>query len=57
MSKQDKKIKKIEDAIAKKEADVRNALGKKSSSAREINLPAEMRAIADLKSQLAALTG
>lgn len=55
MSKVDKQRAKITERIAQLEEDLRLALQKKSSSAREIDVPGKTRQLNDLRAQLAAL--
>lgn len=55
MSKVEKQRAKLVERIAQLEADLRLALQKKASSAREIDVPGKTRQLAELRAQLAAL--
>lgn len=55
MSKIEKQRAKLVERIAQLEGDLRLALQKKSSSAREIDVPGKTRQLAQLRADLAAL--
>ncbi len=53
MAKADKKLQKLKERLAIMEADLLNALTKKTSSTSEINVPEYTRKIKELKAQIA----
>lgn len=55
MSKIDKKRKKLQERIQEMETEMRNALTKKDSNTREINVPTYQRRIQELKVELSNL--
>lgn len=55
MSKLEKQRARIAERIAELEADLRLALQKKTSSAKEINVPGKTRQLAELRAQLSLL--
>lgn len=55
MSKVEKKRKQLQDRIAELELSLKTSLAKKNSKTPEINVPATMRKIADLKADLSHL--
>ena len=55
MNKADKKRKVLQDRIDELEKSLKNSLSKKNSKTLEINVPATLRKIADLKSDLSNL--
>jgi len=55
MSKLDKHRVKLVERIAQLESDLRIALQKKTSSAKEIDVPGKTRQLTELRAQLAAL--
>jgi hypothetical protein len=55
VSKTEKQRVKLQERIDQLELDLRTALQKKASSAREIDVPGKTRRIAELRAELAAL--
>lgn len=57
MSKVEKKKRKLSEEITRLETELQTSLGKKDSRTPEINVPGQLRKIADLKAELVKLGG